>query len=113
MNEVARRADVSPATVSNHFTTPDSLIESVVTRVLADIQVPDSTIFAGTRSVAGRLRVLTSSIYALFERTLFWYELLGAELATCRHWRVPKRRSGTRFDSYTHAPWLATVMICS
>jgi AcrR family transcriptional regulator len=80
MNEVARRADVSPTTVSNHFATQDSLIEAVVSRVLDDIQVPDSTIFAGTRSMAGRLRVLTSSIYAFFERTLSWYELLGAEL---------------------------------
>jgi AcrR family transcriptional regulator len=80
MNDVARRADVSPTTVSNHFATPDSLIEAVLARVVADIQVPDSTIFAGTRSMAGRLRVLTSSIYAFFERTLSWYELLGAEL---------------------------------
>jgi AcrR family transcriptional regulator len=80
MNEVARRADVSPTTVSNHFATPDSLIEAVITRVIADVQVPDSTIFAGTRSMAGRLRVLTSSMYAFFERTLSWYELLGAEL---------------------------------
>jgi hypothetical protein len=27
--------------------------------------------------MAGRLRVLTSSMYAFFERTLPWYELLG------------------------------------
>jgi AcrR family transcriptional regulator len=80
MNEVARRADVSPTTVSNHFATPDSLIEAVITRVIADVQVPDNTIFAGTRSMAGRLRVLTTSMYAFFERTLSWYELLGAEL---------------------------------
>jgi AcrR family transcriptional regulator len=80
MNEVARRADVSPTTVSNHFATPDLLIEAVITRVIADVQVPDNTIFAGTRSMAGRLRVLTSSMYAFFERTLSWYELLGAEL---------------------------------
>jgi AcrR family transcriptional regulator len=80
MKEVARRADVSPTTVSNHFATQDSLIEAVVARVTADIQVPDNTIFAGTQSLAGRLRVLTSSMYAFFERTMSWYELLGAEL---------------------------------
>ena len=80
MNEVARRADVSPTTVSNHFATQDSLIEAVVARVAADVQVPDNTIFAGTWSLTGRLRVLTSSLYAFFERTMSWYELLGAEL---------------------------------
>ena len=60
MNELARRADVSPTTVSNHFKTQDALIEAVVERILADIRVPDSTIFVGARSVTARLRILTS-----------------------------------------------------
>ena len=60
MNEVARQADVSPTTVANHFPTHQSLIAAVVARVIADIQVPDHTIFTGTRSLTGRLRVLTS-----------------------------------------------------
>jgi AcrR family transcriptional regulator len=80
MNEVARRADVSPTTVANHFPTQESLIQAVLDRVLADIQVPDSTIFAGVRSLSGRLRVLTASMYAFFERTSHWFELLGPEL---------------------------------
>ena len=80
MNEVAHRADVSPTTVSNHFPTQDQLLEAVVGRVSADIHVPDSTIFAGVHSLTGRLRVLTRSIYALWERTRNWFELLGPEL---------------------------------
>jgi AcrR family transcriptional regulator len=80
MNLVARRADVSPTTVSNHFPTQEKLLETVVSRVLAEIDVPDSTIFHQTRSLAGRLRVLTISMYAFFERTSHWFELLGAEL---------------------------------
>jgi len=80
MNEVARRADVSPTTVTNHFPTNESLIEAVIDRVRADIQVPDSTIFTGTRSLAGRLRVLTAAMFAFFERTVHWFELLGDEL---------------------------------
>jgi AcrR family transcriptional regulator len=80
MNEVARRADVSPTTVTNHFPTNESLIEAVIDRVRADTQVPDSTIFTGTRSLAGRLRVLTAAMFAFFERTVHWFELLGDEL---------------------------------
>jgi AcrR family transcriptional regulator len=80
MNEVARQADVSPTTVTNHFPTHESLIEAVVARVVADIQVPDSTIFTGTRSLTGRLRVLTAAMFEFFERTMRWFELLGAEL---------------------------------
>jgi AcrR family transcriptional regulator len=81
MNEVARRADVSPTTVSNHFATQDQLLEAVLGRVSANIQVPDSTIFTGVQSLTGRLRVLTSSMYALWERTSQWVELLGNELS--------------------------------
>jgi AcrR family transcriptional regulator len=80
MNEVARRADVSPTTVSNHFPTQEHLIEAVVGRVRANIGVPDSTIFTGTRSLVGRLRVLTTAMYAFYERTSHLFELLGAEL---------------------------------
>ena len=80
MNDVARRADVSPTTVTNHFPTNESLLEAVIDRLLADVQVPDSTIFAGTRSLAGRVRVLTVAMFAFFERTVHWFQLLGDEL---------------------------------
>lgn len=80
MNEVARQADVSPTTVINHFPTQDQLLEAVVVGVLTDIEVPDPTIFSGIRSVTGRLRALTTSMFTFFERTSHWFELLGAEL---------------------------------
>jgi AcrR family transcriptional regulator len=80
MNELGRRADVSPTTVSNHFKTLDSLIEAVVERILVDIRVPDSTIFVGARSVTARLRILTKSMFAFYERTMQWFDFLGAEL---------------------------------
>jgi AcrR family transcriptional regulator len=80
MSELARRADVAPTTVSNHFKTHESLIEAVVERVRVDVQVPDSTIFVGARSLTGRLRILTRSMYAFYGRTTHWFDLLGAEL---------------------------------
>ncbi len=39
MTEVARLADVSPATVTNHFATPDLLLEAVVHRLMADVEI--------------------------------------------------------------------------
>jgi AcrR family transcriptional regulator len=80
MNELARRADVAPTTVSNHFKTQESLIEAVVERILVDIRVPDSTIFVGARTVTARLRILTGSIFEFYERTTRWVDLLGVEL---------------------------------
>ncbi|HEX6683513.1 MAG TPA: TetR/AcrR family transcriptional regulator, partial [Candidatus Limnocylindrales bacterium] len=80
MTEVARLADVSPATVTNHFATPDLLLEAVVDRLVADLRVPNEEIFNGTRSVAARIRALTAAMFAFFERTEPWFTLLGTEL---------------------------------
>lgn len=80
MTEVARLADVSPATVTNHFATPDLLLEAVVHRLMADVEIPDLSIFAGARSLPARIRALTAAMYAFYERTQRWFDLLGAEL---------------------------------
>jgi AcrR family transcriptional regulator len=81
MNEVARVADVSPGTVLNHFATPALLLEAVVARVMANIQLPDRSIFAGTKSLTARIGVLTASMFAFYERTSDWFDLIGAELS--------------------------------
>ena len=80
LNELARRADVSPTTVSNHFNTQESLIEAVVERMVLEIRIPDGSIFVGIRSVTARLRILTKSMFVFYERTMHWFDLLGAEL---------------------------------
>ena len=80
MTEVARTADVATATVTNHFATPELLLQAVVDQLMVDIQLPETSIFAGTRSVAGRLRVLTAAMFDFYERTNRWWALLGPEI---------------------------------
>ena len=80
MTEVARVADVSPATVTNHFATTDLLLEAVVERLMIGIRVPDRSIFTGSPSLDGRIRNLTAAMFGFFERTQRWFDLLGAEL---------------------------------
>jgi AcrR family transcriptional regulator len=80
MTEVARAADVATATVTNHFATPDLLLQAVVDRLMTQIQIPDHAIFAGTRSTPARLRALTAAMFAFYERTSRWFALLGAEI---------------------------------
>ncbi|MEJ2859449.1 MULTISPECIES: TetR/AcrR family transcriptional regulator [unclassified Saccharothrix] len=81
MTEVARAADVSPATVFNHFATHDLLIEAVVTRLMAEVRIPDATIFTGKRSTKARLRALTEQMFEFYDRTGHWHRVLGPELA--------------------------------
>ncbi len=78
--EVARVADVSPATVTNHFATTELLLEAVVDRLMSSIRVPDRTIFTGSTSLDDRLRRLTTAMFGFFDRTQRWFDLLGAEL---------------------------------
>jgi AcrR family transcriptional regulator len=82
MTEVARMADVSPATVLNHFATPDLLLEAVVDRLLDELNPPDAAIFLGTRSASARITALTEAMFAFFERTERWFTLLGDELTS-------------------------------
>jgi AcrR family transcriptional regulator len=80
MTEVARAADVATATVTNHFATPEKLLQAVVDRLMAQIEIPEASIFAGTRSTPARLRALTAAMFAFYERTNRWFALLGAEI---------------------------------
>jgi len=69
MTEVADLADVATATVTNHFATPESLLQAIVEHVLAEIEIPDRSIFAGARSAPTRLRALTAAMFAFYERS--------------------------------------------
>jgi len=69
MTEVADLADVATATVTNHFATPESLLQAIVEHVLAEIEIPDRSIFAGSRSAPTRLRALTAAMFAFYERS--------------------------------------------
>jgi AcrR family transcriptional regulator len=80
MTEVAAVADVATATVTNHFATPELLLQAVVDRLMATIEIPDGSIFAGARSTPARLRALTAAMFAFYERTQRWFDLLGAEI---------------------------------
>jgi AcrR family transcriptional regulator len=80
MTEVARAADVATATVTNHFATPELLLQAVVDSLMTQIQIPDDTIFIGARSASARLRALTAAMFAFYERTTRWWTLLGAEI---------------------------------
>jgi AcrR family transcriptional regulator len=80
MTEVARAADVATATVTNHFATPELLLQAVVDHLMTQIQIPDHSIFTGTRSTPARLRALAAAMFAFYERTNRWFALLGAEI---------------------------------
>jgi AcrR family transcriptional regulator len=80
MQEVARRADVAPGTVLNHFATPAALAVAVLDRIQGSLEVPDTRVFHGIRSRSGRIRRLVSEMFAFYDRSQVWYEAFQAEI---------------------------------
>ena len=48
MQEVARRADVAPGTVLNHFPTPAALTEAALARITESLDPPSPAVLSGT-----------------------------------------------------------------
>lgn len=75
MHDVARRADVAPATVLNHFPSPDDLAEAVVQQITADLQRPSETIFEGLNTMHERIMRLARELSAFYQRSEPWYRI--------------------------------------
>ena len=82
MQDIARRADVAPGTVANHFGSLDALAAEVITRILGDLQMPTPDVFDGVDGLADRINLLVHELAAFFERS----EPVVASL-TARAWR--------------------------
>lgn len=88
---VGRRAEVSPATVLNHFRSADSLADSVIAQITRSLRLPDDRQWTDARSQEARIRRLVSEMFAFYDRSTPWFELFRAEMGT-----VPALRAGER-----------------
>ena len=79
MQEVARRADVAPATVLNHFPTPDLLTEAVLAHIAETLHVPSSRIFQGAFTVEERLGRLVPETFKFYDRSNQWFAMYQRE----------------------------------
>jgi AcrR family transcriptional regulator len=75
MREVARRADVAPATALNHFPTREDLDRAVLDRALAEMRPPDLSVIDPEALLASRIRQLCREAGAFFDRAAPWYRM--------------------------------------
>ena len=75
MQQVARRADVAPGTVLNHFPSRDDLDQAIVERALAEMPAPDHSIFDGLGSIADRIARLSRETGVFLDRAAPWYRM--------------------------------------
>jgi AcrR family transcriptional regulator len=82
MHDVARRADVAPGTVANHFGSAKALATVATSQVLAELRMPTTELFEGVETIPARIRLLVSELAAFFERSQSWYRVAQREPGT-------------------------------
>lgn len=92
MQEVARRADVAPATVLNHFGTPHKLAQAVVDDIIEDLALPEMTVFDDIPDVVDRIRMLIDELYDFYERSDRWFVMFTRERDTVPAFQEGERR---------------------
>jgi len=79
LQAIARRADLSAATVLNHFGSADELARVVVGRLTDALQIPDDREWT-ERGRPRRLRRLVREMFAFYDRSAPWFEIFRSEL---------------------------------
>ena len=102
---VARAADVAPATVRNHFPGPTDLAEAVAERILAELRMPDASIFAGASGPIERVERLLLEVAAFSDRATDWWAIREADRSGGDAWAVPE----ARYDAHISALIRAAV----
>jgi AcrR family transcriptional regulator len=69
MREIARRADVAPGTLRNHFRTREDLVRAMVERLIGEAPLPELSIFDGADSFEERFGRLISVTAGFFDQS--------------------------------------------
>ena len=81
LQAVARRAEVSAATILNHFGSADELARVVVGRLSDTIRIPDDRGWA-ERGRRQRVRRLVAEMFVFYDRSGPWFEIFGSQLGS-------------------------------
>ena len=92
MLQVARRADVAPGTVLNHFPSSDDLAGAVADHLMGELEVPGPEIFAGLETVGDRIRRLARELAEFYRRSEPWYRIRVREGGRIPAWADAEQR---------------------
>jgi AcrR family transcriptional regulator len=92
MLDVARRADVAPGTVANHFGSAAALATEATTTILADLRMPTPNLFDGVDRLSDRIHLLVRELAAFFERSEPWWRVSQREPADVEVWADAETR---------------------
>jgi AcrR family transcriptional regulator len=79
LQAIARRAEVSAATVLNHFGSADALARIVVDRLTASLRIPDDSEWS-EKGRRARVERLVHEMFEFYERSRPWFDTFRAEM---------------------------------
>jgi len=79
LQAVARRAEVSAATILNHFGSADGLARTVVDGLAATLRIPDDSGWP-EEGRPSRVQHLVREMFEFYERSRPWFDVFRAEL---------------------------------
>ena len=103
MLDIARRADVAPGTVANHFGSTAALATELTSTLLADLDMPTPDVFDGVDQLPDRIGLLIRELNAFFTRTQPWWEASQRERTDTGFWADAEARFYTDLDVLVRA----------
>lgn len=103
MQDVARRADVAPGTVANHFGSADAIAAEAGQRLLTNLRLPPTAVFDGVDAVAERIRILARELAEFYRRSEPWIMIWQREPGGLAAWSEVEQRFYREFDLLVRA----------
>jgi AcrR family transcriptional regulator len=103
MLDIARRADVAPGTVANHFGSAAALATDIAGEVLSELRMPTPDLFLGVEGLRDRVDLLVRELAAFFDRAGPWWRAWQREGPGVSFWADAEARYYKQLDALVRA----------
>jgi AcrR family transcriptional regulator len=103
MLDIARRADVAPGTVANHFGSATALATEVTGEILGELRMPSPDLFEGVAGLRDRVELLVRELAAFSDRGEPWWRASQREGPGVSFWAEAEARYYRQLDALVRA----------
>jgi AcrR family transcriptional regulator len=103
MLDIARRADVAPGTVANHFGSAAALATEIAAEILSELRMPTPDLFVGIDGLRDRVDLLVRELSAFFDRSGPWWRASQREGPGATFWADAEARYFQQLDALVRA----------
>jgi AcrR family transcriptional regulator len=103
MLDIARRADVAPGTVANHFGSAAALAAEVTGEILGELRMPSPELFEGVVGLRDRVDLLVRELAAFFDRSGPWWRASQRDGPGVAFWADAEARYYQQLDALVRA----------